>query len=631
VKNKSDTAGKEGAVKKVRDFLAEKVKKAPTTTGIYLMKDGTDRLIYVGKAKNLRARVRSYFGGTDTRPMIPFLVPKIKDLQFIVTATEKEALILENNLIKKHRPRYNVTLRDDKNYFNIRIDMREDFPRFQLVRQVKRDGARYFGPYSSSNAVKTTLHYLQQIFPLRTCKDSEFRSRQRPCIEFEIRRCMAPCCGKIGREEYKNLVRESILFIEGRRGRLITELGKRMKEVSGRLDFEEAARIRDRIHAIETTLEKQTATAMSFKDQDIFGVYSDDHRVQVSMLHVRQGKIIGQRNLAPFKIRMGMTEFLSSILKQYYSMDVSIPQEIIIPRQIEDREVIEEWLTERRGKRAVIIVPKRGKNVELLDLAGSNAKNVYQTEASLRADTEKLLEVLREQLKLKNTPVRIECFDISNIGGQYAVGSMVSFYGGTSDKSSYRRFKIRTLEGADDYGMMYEVLTRRYGKKENLPDLIVVDGGKGQLGVALSVLKELEIDTVDAIGLAKADQQIEGINRPLIEKERDRVYLPKRKNPVYLAAYQEALFLLQRVRDEAHRFAISYYRKVKEKSDFRSELDGIPGIGAVRKRELLTHFQDVEKIKGATVEELERVAGIGKDAARKIYDYFHGGESDESL
>lgn len=626
MKEKGDTAGKEAAVKKAKDLLAEKVKQAPTTTGVYLMKDGTDRLIYVGKAKNLRARVRSYFGGTDGRPMIPFLVPKIKDLQFIVTATEKEALILENNLIKKHRPRYNVTLRDDKNYFNIRIDLREDFPRFQLVRQVKRDGARYFGPYSSSHAVKQTLHYLQQIVPLRTCKDSDFRSRQRPCIEFEIKRCMAPCCGKIGRDEYKKLVHESILFIEGRRGRLITELGKSMAGASERLAFEEAARIRDRIYAIETTLEKQTATAMSFKDQDIFGLYSDDHRVQVSMLHVRQGKIIGQRNLSPFIIRMGMAEFLSSILKQYYSMDVTIPQEIIIPEDIEDRAVIEEWLAERRGKKAVIVVPKRGKSVELLNLAGTNAKNVYQTESSLRADTEKLLEVLQEQLKLRNTPMRIECFDISNIGGQYAVGSMVSFYGGTPDKSAYRRFKIRTLEGADDYGMMYEVLTRRYGKKENLPDLIVVDGGKGQLSVALTVLKELEINTVDAIGLAKADQQVEGIRRPLIEKERDRVYLPKRKNPVYLAAYQEALFLLQRVRDEAHRFAVSYYRKVKEKADFRSELDGIPGIGAVRKKELLTHFQGVDRIKEATEGELTRVAGIGKDAARKIYDYFHGGE-----
>jgi len=622
--DKADTSGKDDAVKAAKDLLAEKVKTAPTQTGVYLMKDATGRLIYVGKAKNLRARVRSYFGGTDGRPMIPFLVPKIRDLQFIVTATEKEALILENNLIKKHRPRYNVTLRDDKNFFNIRIDLREDFPRFQLVRQVKRDGARYFGPYSSSHAVKQTLHYLQQIFPLRTCTDSDFRSRQRPCIEYEIKRCMAPCCGRIGRSDYKKLVRESILFIEGRRGRLIADMEKRMAGAAEDLDFEEAARLRDRIHAIATTLERQTATALSFKDQDVFGLFIDDHRVQVSLLHVRQGKIIGQRNLPPFTLRMGTAEFLSSILKQYYGRDVTIPQEIIIPEAIEDGAVIEEWLAERRGKKVSVIVPRRGKSVELLTLASKNAKNVYQTESSLRANAEKLLEVLQEQLNLRVLPMRIECFDISNIGGEYAVGSLVSFYGGEADPSAYRRFRIRTLEGADDYGMMYEVLTRRYRKKENLPDLIVVDGGRGQLGVALAVLKELEIDTVDAVGLAKADPLVKGLGRPRIEKERDRVYLPGRKNPVYLAAHREALFLLQRVRDEAHRFAVTYFRKVKEKADFHSELDAVPGIGAVRKRALLTHFQDVEKIRQATAEELAQAPGIGKDAAQKIYDYFHG-------
>ncbi|MBN2568945.1 MAG: excinuclease ABC subunit C, partial [Deltaproteobacteria bacterium] len=348
------------------------------------------------------------------------------------------------------------------------------------------------------------------------------------------------------------------------------------------------------------------------------------HRVQVSMINVRQGKMIGQRNLVPSAVRMALPEFLSSILKQYYSMEVTIPQEIIIPEAIEDGKVIEEWLAERRGKKVVIVVPKRGKRVELLKLAVSNAKNAYQTEMSLRSDREQLLEVLQEQLKLKKLPMRIECFDISNIGGRHAVGSMVSFYGGEPDTSSYRRFRIRTLEGADDYGMMYEVLMRRYQKKENLPDLIVVDGGKGQLGVALAVLKELEIDKVDAVGLAKADQETEGPRHSLVEKGRDRVYLAKRKNPVYLASHQDALFLLQRVRDEAHRFAVSYYRKVKEKSDFHSELDDIPGIGAVRKKELLRHFQDVARIKTATQGELEQVPGIGKDVAGKVYDYFHG-------
>ncbi len=588
------------------------------------MKDEHSRIIYVGKSKNLSTRVRSYFGGKDSRPMVPFLVSRIHDLEFIITDTEKEALILENTLIKKYRPRYNVNFRDDKNYFSIRIDFKEKFPRFQLVRRIKKDGAKYFGPYSSSAAVKETLHFLQQIFPLRTCKDIEFSARTRPCIEFEIKRCLAPCCDLVESEDYQKLVKDAVLFMEGHGKKLISELKSRMKTAADDLNFEEATVIRNRISAIKTTLEKQRAVSMSFKDQDVFGIYRSGNRIQMCILYIRNGSILGTKKFPLVKIGVDSPEVLSSLLKQYYDGEVFIPQEIIIPEHVEDRKVIEEWLTERRkGKKVSVIIPKRGERVNLLTMAANNAENVFNTERIHEADEKKALEILAERLHLKKMPHRIECFDISNVGGMYAVGSMVTFLEGKPEKSGYRRFKIKTVTGADDYSMMHEVLKRRYRNTENLPDLIVVDGGKGQLNVALNVLQELKIKETDVIGLAKESRSISGKNNIIIHKEEDRVYLPDRKNPVYLSRHPAALFLLQRVRDEAHRFAVSYHRRLKEKMDFRSVVDEIPGIGDFRKKALLGYFMDIEKIKGASKEELEKIPGIGKETADRIFNHFH--------
>jgi len=528
------------------DPLKYKIKNAPGTTGVYLMKDEHSSVIYVGKSKKLRTRVRSYFGGKDSRPMVPFLVSRIHDIEFIVTDTEKEALILENTLIKKYRPRYNVNFRDDKNYFSIRIDFKEKFPRFQLVRRIKKDGAKYFGPYSSSAAVKETLHFLQQIFPLRTCKNMEFNARTRPCIEFEIKRCLAPCCDLVESEDYQKLVKDAVLFMEGHGKKLISELKSRMKKAADDLNFEGATVIRDRISAIKTTLEKQRAVSLSFKDQDVFGIYRSGNRIQMCILYIRNGSILGTKKFPLVKIGVDSPEVLSSLLKQYYDGEVFIPQEIIIPEHVEDRKVIEEWLTERRkGKKVSVVIPKRGERVNLLTMAANNAENVFNTERIHEADEKKALEILAERLHLKKMPHRIECFDISNVGGMYAVGSMVTFLEGKPEKSGYRRFKIKTVTGADDYSMMHEVLKRRYRNTENLPDLIVVDGGKGQLNVALNVLRELEIKETDVIGLAKESRSISGKNNIIIHKEEDRVYLPDRKNPVYLSRHPAALFLLK--------------------------------------------------------------------------------------
>lgn len=616
-------------MKNKQSLLKDTVYNAPRGTGVYLMKDEHNKVIYVGKSKDLRTRIRSYFGGKDTRPMIPFLMSRVKDVEFIITNTEKEALILENSLIKKHKPRYNVTFKDDKNYFNIRIDLRDKFPRLQLVRRIKRDGARYFGPYSSSAAVKETLQFIQKVFPLRTCKDIEFNARHRPCIEYEIKRCLAPCCNLIGSEEYEKIIKDVILFMDGHGKKLIARLKKRMIAAANKLDFEKATTLRDRINAISATLEKQQAVSTAFKDQDVFGLYRSGDLVQICIVFVRKGSMLGAKQIPLFKIGVDSAEVLSSLLKQYYDGDVFIPQEIIIPETIEDKRVIEEWLSDKRkGKKVSIINPKRGDRVSLLSIAVNNAENVFTTERIRKDDEEEALQKLAEKLGLKKTPYRIECFDVSNVGGQYAVGSMVSFSEGKPDTSGYRRFRIKTIEGADDYSMMYEILKRRYRNATDLPDLIVIDGGKGQLNIALSVLEELKIGDIDVIGLAKEHRDEKEMSffhkgKMKIDKEEDRIYLPMRKNPVYLSRYPSALFVLQRVRDEAHRFAVSYYRKLKEQADFRSVIDEIPGVGDVKKKAILGYFGDIEKIKRASKEELTKIPGVGKEIADRIFYHFH--------
>ncbi len=594
--------------------LTDKVKNAPASPGVYLMKDRDGKVIYVGKANNLRNRVKAYFSRTDSRFMIPFLVSKVHDLDFIVTKTEKEALILENNLIKEHRPRYNVIFRDDKTYFNIRINLDDPFPRFQLVRRPKKDGSQYFGPYPSSAAAKETLRFLQSIFPLRTCRDQELKGRKRHCLEYEIGRCLAPCVGRIDEPAYQRLVHDSVAFMEGREKKLIADLHARMNAASDQLYFEEAIALRDRIAAIKETLEKQRVVSMSFKDQDVFGIYREGNLTQICMLYVRKGKIIGKKVFPLFKIGSVSFEILSSLMKQYYDDEAYIPDEIVIPENVEDQAVMEEWLSEKKGERVSIIVPKRGGGMELLHIAGSNAESMFEVEKHA-TDTGETLSTLAVTLKLKNIPGQIECFDISNIGGKCAVGSMVTFADGRPWKAGYRRFRIRTVEEADDYAMMYEVLNRRYMRKDNLPDLIVVDGGKGQLGVAAAVLKDLNIEGVDIIGLAK-----KGRGRKT-NKGGDRVYLIGKKNPVYISRWPDVLFMLQRVRDEAHRFAITYHRKLKSERDFQSVLDTIPGIGESKKKALLKSFGDTRRIREASVDALQKADGIGRKMAEKIHAF----------
>lgn len=606
-------------------ILKEKVALAPHSAGVYLMKDAQGKIIYVGKANDLKSRIMSYFTGRDTRPMAPFLISRISDIEFITTVTEKEALILENNLIKQHRPRYNVIMRDDKTYYHLCLNPHDPFPRLQLVRKIQNKSARHFGPYPSGLSAKETLRFVLRLFPLRTCRESNFRLGRRPCLEYQIGRCPAPCASLINEEAYKKLVEGALSFLGGRGRHLVAELKIQMAEAAQNLDYEEAARLRDCITALEHTLEKQNVDWTAGQDQDIFGIYQIDGNFQVCILFVRGGKLLGKKSFAALKIKEELFDVVSSSLKQYYDSDADIPPEIVIPCNLQDAAVIEEWLSDKKERKVILTVPARGNKKSLLELAQSNAKSAWEQEHGKEEQKIGALQILQEKLSLKNLPRLIECYDISNIGGRHAVGSLVVLRDGEPDKSGYRRFRIKTISGTDDYAMMREVLSRRFTHAENLPDLIVVDGGKGQLNIALSVLKDLQL-SVDAIGLAKEERH------PLARKSsanikaaksEDRVYLPRRKDPVLLSKWPHALALLQVVRDEAHRFAVGYHHKLKEKSDLRSILDDIPDIGDERKMLLLKHLKSISAIKAATREDLQEVAGIGKELAEKIYTFFH--------
>ncbi|MBN1473258.1 MAG: excinuclease ABC subunit UvrC [Syntrophaceae bacterium] len=604
-----------------KNKLKEKTSKAPRSPGVYLMKDAQGKIIYIGKANNLRSRINSYFTGKDTRPMAPFLMARVSDIEFITTATEKEALILENNLIKKHRPRYNVVLRDDKTYYHLSLDPTEKYPRLQLARKRVNNAALYFGPYPSGIAAKETLRFVQQVFPLRSCRNRDFKLRARPCLEYQIGRCLAPCGGMVGEEDYRKLVDSTVLFLKGRSRELISGLKKQMDDASNELNYEEAARLRDRIGALEHSLEKQNVDYGAKIDQDIVGYSAEDNNYQLCILFIRGGKLLGSKSFMPIKLKTDIAEVISSCLTQYYHGESDIPEEIIMPVHFSDENIIAQWLSEKKGKKVTLIVPSRGAKNALLDMANDNARSLWEAANKKEENKMMRLETLKEKLSLSKLPRCIECYDISNIGGKHAVGSMVVFQDGEPDKTSYRRYRIKTLNDPDDYGMMHEVLSRRFKGKDAPPDLLIVDGGKGQLNIALSVCRDLKVK-IDTIGLAKEERAFistKGLVKKKLAKTEDRVYLSGRKDPIFLTSLPSALALLQRVRDEAHRFALRYHRQLKQKSDLKSALDEISDIGSKRKTALLKHFGSVKKVKGASLEDLQDVPGISKKLAQKIY------------
>ena len=611
--------------------LEEQIQNLPLSPGVYLMKDKDGNVIYVGKAKSLRNRVRTYFDkSSDARYSLKFLVPKIRQVETLLTDTEKEALILENTLIKKYKPRYNINFKDDKTFFSLKFSLDDEFPRLTLVRKIKKDGARYFGPFASTTAVKETLRVLQQVFPLRTCRDTNFRNRSRPCLNFQIKKCLGPCSGLVSREKYAQLVEEVILFLEGRNSQLIQLLQEHMLAASEGLNFEEAARIRDQIQAMEQTLEKQKAVAYHHPDQDVFAFHRQGNVWEFQILFFRRGLLIGNKSFHFARLNFPDEEAVAAFVRQYYAGEPSIPQEILLPLNIEDKNLLEEWLTERKGEKVEVLHPQRGRKKDLVEMARKNAENAFQKKVSEKENLELMLKELQEKLRMKRPPRRVECFDISNLFGTLAVGSMVVFLDGKADRSSYRHYKIHAPSFPDDYGMMYEVLRRRYIKakeEEEVPDLLMVDGGKGQLNVALAVLAEIELVDISAIGLAK--EKSGGLKTPE-GKTADKIYLPQVKDPILLPAHSAALQYLQRIRDEAHRFAITYHKKLRSKYGLQTLLDEIPGIGEVKKKALLKSFGNLPKIQEASLESLEKVEHLTSRDAQTVFEFFHLRQTESS-
>jgi excinuclease ABC subunit C len=597
----------------------------PTSPGVYLMKGNSGNILYVGKAKNLRSRIKSYFTrSSDSRYHIRFLMARVDAIDFIVTDTEKEALILENTLIKKHRPRYNMNLRDDKTYFSLRMDMTAEFPRLTIIRKVLKDGARYFGPYSSASAAREVVKQLYKLFRLRHYPMETCRRRGRPCLFYQIGQCSAPCTGHISKEDYATLAEGAVLFLEGKNRDLLKNLKQRMAEAAEAEQFEEAARFRDLIHSIVVTVEKQKMVVQG-GDIDVLGFYRDGDLLEIAVLIIRGGSLIDSRTFS-LSWEMDDAEGISSFLSEYYNRDVFIPHEILLPVRIEDHLAFEELLSEKKGERVTMVFPRRGTKLDLVRLADRNAATAAAEKRSAQTGMDNTLKELQQRLQLTAIPRRIECYDISNIQGRQAVASRVSFLEGRADKDNYRHYRIKTVDQANDYAMMYEVLSRRFrgdAHETDLPDLIVVDGGPGQLNVLSEVLRELNVTGVAAAALAKSRVNGEMASREITRSD-ERVFLPGRKNPVVLRQNSAPLLLLARIRDEAHRFAITYHKKLRNKETVRSSLSDIRGVGEKRRKTLLRHFGSLKKMQQATLEELLQVTGIDKRTATSVWEHFHG-------
>jgi len=606
--------------------LEDKIRQLPNSPGVYLMRDAAGEIIYVGKARNLRQRVRSYFGASiDSRYHVKFLVARVTDIEVLLTDTEKEALLLENTLIKQHHPRYNLSLKDDKNYFSLRLDPREQFPRFNVVRKISRDGARYFGPYASASAAREVLRQLQRMFPLRHYPLARCMARKRPCLYHQIGQCSAPCCGLISPDDYATLVDGAMLFLEGKNRQLVTEFKRRMLEASDDLRFEEAARWRNLLRSIEVTVEKQKMVLQG-GDSDAIGFHRDGSRLELVLLFIRGGVLTGSR-LFNLNWELDDAEGIAAFLRQYYSEGAYIPEQILLPLEIEEGTALGELLGEIKGRRISITSPLRGVKHDLVELAAKNAAAALRERDEKQASSEAVLEVLQQRLHLSRLPRRIECYDISTIQGRFSVGSGVAFTDGRPDKNRYRRYRIREVTGQDDFAMLAEVFSRRFSSdrmaEDGLPDLVVVDGGIGQLNAAGEIISELGLaGRIDLVSLAKS-RVVRNMTDDAIQKSNERVFLQGRRNPVVLRQNSAALLLLAAIRDEAHRFAIEYHRKLRGKEGIASGVEQIPGIGAKRRTALLRHFGSLQGLKEAGEEEIAAVEGINRAMAKSVFEWLH--------
>lgn len=613
----------------VSEHIQDILKSVPNQPGCYLMKNDQGKVIYVGKAINLRHRVRSYFHASARKnPRTSQLVNKIKDIEWIIVGSELEALILEMNLIKEYQPFYNVQLKDDKRYPYIKIHWSDPFPKVTVTRKADKDGSRYYGPYINVWAVNQTLDLLRRIFPYLTCNRTITGEDQRACLYYDIQLCTAPCIGRINQEEYRKMIKELGAFLNGRTESIVSKLEAEMKQASSNMKYERAAQIRDQLDAIQKIVEKQRIISTKFTDSDVIAMASLENTACVQVFFIRGGKLTGREYfLVEDTDQIADKDLLSEVIKQFYDQAPTIPPEILLPREVEEARIIRQWLkSQRGGKKVELIVPRKAEKKKLIDMAAENAAAMLTAlksrENSEQERAEGALDDLQTQLKLSVPPMRIECYDISNTGGTALVGSMVVFLNGRPEKNHYRHFNIRSVQGPDDYASMEEILRRRFqrlvlsgeeakkpgGKPDSsfssLPDLVLIDGGKGQLNRAVEVLREFDLlDTIPVAGLAKRHEE---------------VYLPDEDYPVSFEKNSPGLQLLQRSRDEAHRFAISAHRKRRSHQGLQSSLEKIPGIGPTRRRELLKKFHTIQNIRQASVEELSQTPKITLKIAQSI-------------
>ena len=605
--------------------FAEQLKALPAKPGVYIMRNAAGDVIYVGKAASLRNRVRSYFGApssleTKTRR----LVSQIEDFEYIVTGSEQEALILEATLVKQYQPYYNVRLKDDKHYPYLKVDLNDPWPRVYITRKVENDGARYFGPYASSSSVRTTLDLVNKLFPWRSCTKEITGTDARPCLDYYIKRCLAPCTSYCTKEEYDAVIRQVIMFLEGRTEEVIADLTEKMHEAAERFDYERAALHRDQIDAVKRVTERQQMATTRPVEMDVFGLARQDDEACVQVFFVRGTKVVGRDHFLLHGVKDEPdATVLASFLEQFYESAVYIPKEILLPEQSDETALIMLWLSGKRGNQVTVSVPQRGERKRLVELANENAREALQMMRikwlADRGKTGAALEQLRDHLDLEEVPRRIECYDISNTQGTNSVASMVVFIDGHARPQEYRRFRIKTVEGANDFASHAEVLRRRFKRAKDLesnadasekdrtwgalPDLVIIDGGKGQLSAALDAMRDVGMGHIPTVGLAK---------------ENEEIFVKDVSEPIILPRNSEGLYLVQRIRDEAHRFAITFHRNVRGKQGVKSALDEIPGVGPSRKKALLKKFGSVRGIREAAPDEIAATAGMTRTLADKV-------------
>lgn len=598
--------------------------RIPDAPGVYLMKGADGEIFYVGKASSLKSRLRQYFGATsDTRYFVSLLDDLLEDVKVMITHNEKEALILEAELIRRHKPRFNVLLKDDKSFLHLRIDDRVKWPRIDVVRKPRNDKAKYFGPFHSASKLRETLKIIERNFQLRNCDESTFNNRARPCLQYQIKRCPAPCVFPVEPGAYMQEVREVMMFLQGRHADLVAGLRQKMGVAAEAMDFERAAMYRDRIRAVEASLMPQQVVLRQNNDRDVLGLHREGSLMEIAVLFIRNGRMTGSRTFSFERQEAPDSEVISTFLNLYYNGGNEVPDEVLLPYEAEGQAALEERLNELKGRKAIIKIPQRGPGKRLMEMAQKNAEQAFFQARRSDEVRDRALERLKKKLKLSNMPNIIECYDISLFQGTAPVASRVVMEAGVPKRSAYRHYKIRNVEGTDDFAMMREVLLRRLAKglqDGDLPDLLVVDGGKGQLNVAVAVFQDLGIEGVDVIGLAKSRvQKGEREDEGAPERSSERVFRPNVREPVLLKPHTDEYFLLTRIRDEAHRFAITFHRKLRIGRNFESVIDSVPGVGPGRKKALLKAFGSVKRLKAAPVEDIAEVPGIGPALAREIH------------